>query len=61
MTRHILTPAERASVGVRKATRPRTIHYSDEMRAEIAAELKRQIALAVAEAPRTPLWRGGWP
>jgi hypothetical protein len=58
---HILTDAERALAREKKRNRSFERHYTEEAQHRAQADLKKQIALAKAEASRVPLYRGGWP
>jgi hypothetical protein len=61
MPHHTLTEAERAAALERRRNPPGSWHYTEEARRQAQADLKKQIALARAEASRVPLYRGGWP
>jgi hypothetical protein len=58
---HILTDAERAAALARRRNPPDSWHYTEEAQHQAQADLKKQIALAKAEASRVSLYRGGWP
>jgi hypothetical protein len=57
VTRHILTPEERALGRARKAMRPMDRHYAESARRIAEDTLKAEIAAAKAEAATAPLFR----